>query len=52
MKATLTFDLDDVEDIDPFNAFALRVATEYSNVWIRKSSYSQIPEMVGLQTEK
>ena len=38
MKATLTFDLDDVEDIDTFNAFALRVATEYSNVWIRKSS--------------
>ena len=38
MDATLTFDIDDVEDMDEFRDFALKVATNYDSVWIRKSS--------------
>ena len=38
MDATLTFDIDDVEDMQVFRQFAEKVATTYDNVWIRKSS--------------
>ena len=38
MKATLTFDIDDVIDMDEFRKFAQKVALNYKNVWIRKSS--------------
>jgi hypothetical protein len=38
MDATLTFDIDDVEDMQVFREFAQKVALDYENVWIRKSS--------------
>lgn len=38
MKATLTFDIDDVTDMVEFKKFAKKVALTYQNVWIRKSS--------------
>ena len=38
MKATLTFDLDDVEDIAEFKQFVIGVMTKYDNVWVRRSS--------------
>lgn len=38
MKATLTFDLDDVEDIEEFKQFVNGVMSKYDNVWVRRSS--------------
>ena len=38
MDATLTFDIDDVEDMNSFHDFAHTIASTYENVWIRKSS--------------
>lgn len=38
MKATLTFDLDDVEDIAEFKQFVNGVMSKYDNVWVRRSS--------------
>ena len=38
MDATLTFDIDDVEDMQVFREFAHKVASAYDNVWIRRSS--------------
>lgn len=38
MMATLTFDLDDVEDIAEFKQFVNGVMSKYDNVWVRRSS--------------
>ena len=38
MRATLTFDLDDVEDIDEFKIFVRGVMSAFDNVWVRRSS--------------
>lgn len=38
MMATLTFDLDDVEDIAEFKQFVNDVMSKYDNVWVRRSS--------------
>ena len=52
MRATLTFDLDDVEDIGEFKVFVQGVMAEFDNVWVRRSSsgegfhlkISEVPE--------
>lgn len=38
MRATLTFDLDDVEDMVEFKHFVESVMSQYENVWVRRSS--------------
>jgi len=51
-KATLTFDLDDVEDLQEFKGFVQRILDQYDHVWVRRSSsgegfhlkVSEVPE--------